>query len=44
MKNRNLNHKDDWATPENLYNELNRWWDEQPFKLDIHGKLGNCEL
>lgn len=24
--------------------ELNRWWDKQPFKLGIHGKLGNCEL
>lgn len=24
--------------------ELNRWWDLQPFKLLIHGKLGNCEL
>lgn len=24
--------------------ELNRWWNKQPFKLGIHGKLGNCEL
>lgn len=24
--------------------ELNRWWNKQPFKLSIHGKLGNCEL
>jgi cellobiose-specific phosphotransferase system component IIB len=24
--------------------ELNKWWDEQPFKLGIHGKFGNCEL
>lgn len=23
---------------------LNRWWDKQPFKLEIHGDLGNCEL
>ena len=22
---------------------LNKWWDKQPFKLGIHGKLGNCE-
>jgi hypothetical protein len=24
--------------------ELNRWWNKQPFKLEIHGNLGNCEL
>jgi 3'-phosphoadenosine 5'-phosphosulfate sulfotransferase (PAPS reductase)/FAD synthetase len=24
--------------------ELNRWWNKQPFKLQIHGDLGNCEL
>ena len=24
--------------------ELNKWWEEQPFKLGIHGKFGNCEL
>ena len=24
--------------------ELNKWWDNQPFKLEIHGKYGNCEL
>jgi hypothetical protein len=24
--------------------ELNIWWSKQPFKLEIHGKLGNCEL
>lgn len=24
--------------------ELNRWWDKQDFKLEIHGKFGNCEL
>ena len=24
MKNRNLDHKDDWATPEYFYNELNK--------------------
>src|SRR5690625_4773363 len=24
--------------------ELNRWWNKQPFKLGIHGKLGHCEL
>ena len=23
---------------------LNRWWDKMPFKLEIHGDLGNCEL
>ena len=24
--------------------ELNKWWDNQPFKLEIHNKFGNCEL
>jgi hypothetical protein len=24
--------------------DLNKWWNKQPFKLGIHGKLGNCEL
>lgn len=24
--------------------DLNKWWDEQSFKLGIHGKFGNCEL
>lgn len=24
--------------------ELNKFWDNQPFKLTIHGKYGNCEL
>lgn len=24
--------------------DLNKWWDLQPFKLQIHGKYGNCEL
>jgi hypothetical protein len=24
--------------------ELNKWWEAQPFKLNIHGKFGNCEL
>lgn len=24
--------------------QLNKWWDKQPFKLEIHGKYGNCEL
>jgi hypothetical protein len=24
--------------------ELNKWWNEQPFKLNIHNKFGNCEL
>jgi hypothetical protein len=24
--------------------DLNVWWDKQPFKLEIHGKFGNCEL
>ena len=24
MKNRNLNHKDDWATPQELYNKLDK--------------------
>jgi hypothetical protein len=24
--------------------DLTYWWREQPFKLEIHGKYGNCEL
>lgn len=24
--------------------ELNEWWNNQPFKLKIHNKFGNCEL
>ncbi|MNX96981.1 Phosphoadenosine phosphosulfate reductase family protein [compost metagenome] len=24
--------------------DLNKWWKKQPFKLEIHGKYGNCEL
>lgn len=24
--------------------ELNTWWSKQPFKLELHSKLGNCEL
>jgi hypothetical protein len=24
--------------------DLNKFWDKQPFKLSIHGSLGNCEL
>lgn len=24
--------------------DLNRYWSEQPFKLEIHNKYGNCEL
>ncbi|MDY3516113.1 phosphoadenosine phosphosulfate reductase [Riemerella anatipestifer] len=24
--------------------ELNKFWDSQPFKLEIHNKFGNCEL
>lgn len=39
MKNRNLNHKDDWATPENLYNELNEEFnfdfDPCPFQHNV---------
>jgi phage N-6-adenine-methyltransferase len=27
MKNRNLDHKDDWGTPDSLYNELNKEFD-----------------
>ena len=25
-------------------NNLNKWWNNQPFKLQIHNKYGNCEL
>lgn len=24
--------------------DLNVWWEKQPFKLEIHGKYGNCDL
>lgn len=24
--------------------DLNKWWSEQPFKLELHGIYGNCEL
>lgn len=24
--------------------DLNKWWNNQPFKLEIHGKFGNCEI
>jgi len=24
--------------------DLNKWWSKQPFKLELHGKFGNCEL
>lgn len=24
--------------------DLNKWWDNQDFKLELHGKYGNCEL
>ena len=38
MKNRNLNNSDDWKTPDNLYNELNKEFnfdfDPCPFKHD----------
>jgi len=27
MKNRNLNHKDDWGTPSSFYNDLNKEFD-----------------
>ena len=39
MKNRNLNHKDDWKTPDNIYNELNNEFnfdfDPCPYMHDI---------
>jgi len=25
-------------------NDITKFWNEQPFKLEIHNKLGNCEL
>ena len=38
MKNRNLNHSDDWATPPDLYEELNKKYnfdfDPCPFHHD----------
>lgn len=24
--------------------DLNRWWAQQPFQLQLHGKYGNCQL
>ena len=40
MKNRNLNHKDDWATPDYFYNELNNEFnfdfDPCPFHHDLN--------
>lgn len=24
--------------------DLNKYWEKQPFKLELHGKFGNCEL
>ena len=39
MKNRNLDHKDDWATPKDFYNKLNEQYnfdfDPCPFQHDI---------
>ena len=39
MKNRNLNHKDDWATPKDFYNKLNEEFnfnfDPCPYQHDI---------
>lgn len=39
MKNRNLNHKDDWKTPDYFYNELNKEFDFNfdpcPYQHDI---------
>ena len=39
MKNRNLNHKDDWATPKSFYDELNKEFafdfDPCPFQHDV---------
>ena len=39
MKNRNLDHKDDWATPKDFYNKLNEEFnfdfDPCPFQHDI---------
>lgn len=40
MKNRNLDHKDDWATPEDFYNKLNEEFDFNfdpcPYQHDIN--------
>jgi len=41
MKNRNINHKDDWATPEYLYKELNN---EFIFDFDPCPLTHNVEL
>ena len=40
MKNRNLNHKDDWQTPKYLYNELNQ---EFNFNFDPCPYMHNLE-
>lgn len=41
MKNRNLNHKDDWATPKELYDSLNKEFnfnfDPCPLHADFDG-------
>lgn len=37
MKNRNLDHSDNWATPDWLYNELNN-----EFKFDFDPCPLNC--
>ena len=41
MKNRNLNHKDDWATPDYLYDELDKEFnfdfDPCPLHADFDG-------
>ena len=40
MKNRNIEHKDDWKTPESFYNELNKEFnfdfDPCPYQNDIN--------
>lgn len=47
MKNRNLNHKDDWATPPEFYNELhnefNFNFDPSPFAHDTDKWDGEIE-
>jgi site-specific DNA-methyltransferase (adenine-specific) len=44
MKNRNLNHKDDWATPKELYNSLD---DEFIFDFDpcpLHSEFDGLKI
>lgn len=44
MKNRNLNHKDDWATPKEFYDKLN---EEFSFNFDpcpLHSEVDGLEL